>query len=243
MPLRVLRPSPPGFSLPSRLLPPHFLSHQLPTRAFASTTTRLDKSPTQITTSFILSPTSVATPKVLLLLRHPQNPLYASRWTAISGKVETWDVSPASAALREIHEETGLQAGILELLAGGSDDGTGRVGAMGQLASMGSTNLSSAESSGGAAVSGAERSESGESRGTENTGTTPFELMDEKLGKKWIVWPFLWRVKEDAEVPDIRLEEGENVEARWATLEEMKGLETVDGLVGTLERVLRSARK
>ncbi len=53
----------------------------------------------------------------------------------------------------------------------------------------------------------------------------PVEVIDENLGRKWIVHPFLFYVKN----PEIKID-WEHTEIRWIYPEEMKNLPTVPGL-------------
>ncbi|MCJ1441051.1 MAG: hypothetical protein MMC23_001537 [Stictis urceolatum] len=72
------------------------------------------------------------------------------------------------------------------------------------------------------------------------------ELVDEGLGTKWEIWPFVWAWREGREggrkVGErlrgrIRLD-GEHVDVRFVRPGEVRGMDTVEGLAGTVERAL-----
>ncbi len=61
----------------------------------------------------------------------------------------------------------------------------------------------------------------------------PLEVVDAELGRRWIVHPFLFRVRDTAK---IRLD-WEHTESRWIEPGEMRSYPTVPGLPEALERV------
>ena len=80
---------------------------------------------------------------------------------------------------------------------------------------------------------------------------------DERLGRSWEVWPFVWRVRVEG-VEGKRVEsveegmerakelirlDGEHDDVRFVRLEEARAMRTVEGLVGSLERVLEEGRE
>jgi ADP-ribose pyrophosphatase YjhB (NUDIX family) len=62
----------------------------------------------------------------------------------------------------------------------------------------------------------------------------PLDVVDEERGVKWIVHPYLFRVRS----PTIKID-WESVEAKWILPEEMDKFDTVPMLKEALERVLR----
>lgn len=62
----------------------------------------------------------------------------------------------------------------------------------------------------------------------------PMEVLDEKLGVKWFVHPYLFEVRAPSK---IKLD-WENVEMRWVAPEEVSKYSTVPKLKEALERVL-----
>jgi len=60
----------------------------------------------------------------------------------------------------------------------------------------------------------------------------PVEVIDENLGRKWIVHPFLFYVKN----PQIRID-WEHTEIKWIEPKEIKNLPTVPGLYDAWESV------
>jgi 8-oxo-dGTP diphosphatase len=62
----------------------------------------------------------------------------------------------------------------------------------------------------------------------------PVEIVDEREGRAWRVYPFLFAVRDPER---IRLD-WENTEMRWVHPSEISRLQTVPGLVDVLEQVL-----
>jgi 8-oxo-dGTP pyrophosphatase MutT (NUDIX family) len=61
----------------------------------------------------------------------------------------------------------------------------------------------------------------------------PLEVLDEKIGRRWIVHPYLFHVKDKNK---IRID-WEHKEIRWIDAEEIESFETVPMLPQTLARV------
>ena len=171
---------------------------------------------------------------------------YPGKWAACSGSVEDTDPSPLRAALRELHEETGLAAEDLERIGGTS-------GAIGRARKESATG---GGSSGGGLSGSSHGLRSGETGGEEVPQKVEleegvhFEIVDEKMGVNWEIWPFLWHVvasdrsKSMASgdiLKKVKLD-WENDELRFVNLEEMEAMDTVDNLARGVREVLASLR-
>ena len=66
------------------------------------------------------------------------------------------------------------------------------------------------------------------------TAWLPLAVKEEKLGRIWIVHPFLFRVEDESSLHLDR----EHTECKWVTPEEVRSMETVPMLYETLQRVL-----
>jgi 8-oxo-dGTP diphosphatase len=66
----------------------------------------------------------------------------------------------------------------------------------------------------------------------------PIEIRDEELGRIWRVHPFLF----EATDPDAIRIDWEHTELRWVDPRELRRLDTVPGLAGALETLLKSWR-
>ena len=62
----------------------------------------------------------------------------------------------------------------------------------------------------------------------------PLEIADEELGRRWIVHPFRFWVRDPRKIKI----DWEHVELRWISPEELRNLETVPALPETWERVV-----
>ena len=70
----------------------------------------------------------------------------------------------------------------------------------------------------------------------------PLEIYDKKLATVWKVWTFVWKLRGVKSVEEairkVRLD-AEHEEMKWVRPEELRRMDTVQGLADTLERVLR----
>ncbi|MCJ1475827.1 Initiation factor 2B-like protein [Lambiella insularis] len=171
-------------SPPPRLKHPHLPSSRL------TSSTPPPLTPRAIVSSFLCTgPPSHPFFRISLFKRSASVPVYPHLWAACSGSIEPSDASPLAAALREIHEETGLQPPAIELLRAGAS----------------------------------------------------YELVDAALATRWTIWPFVWMLRGEGGPEKlqgmVRLGE-EHSEVRFVRVEEVEGLETVEGLGRGLRGVL-----
>ena len=69
----------------------------------------------------------------------------------------------------------------------------------------------------------------------------PLEVVDESIGVRWTVHPFLFEMITDRLKPVLLKLDWEHVEARWVRPEEVAEMDTVPGLAEALDRVYEHA--